>query len=73
MKLTGVELRRIEMPLVTLPGDTSGSNRYYQTDITSPFTLVDGHLRVPTAPGIGVDPLPDQLAAVTKSVELLAL
>jgi O-succinylbenzoate synthase len=61
------------LPGFTLPGDTSGSNRYYQTDITSPFTLVDGHLRVPTAPGIGVDPLPDQLAAVTKSVELLAL
>ncbi|MDX6240300.1 MAG: hypothetical protein QOG10_5120, partial [Kribbellaceae bacterium] len=36
-------------------------------------TLVDGHLRVPTAPGIGVDPLPDQLAAITQSVELLAL
>jgi O-succinylbenzoate synthase len=61
------------LPGFTLPGDTSGSNRYYQTDITSPFTLVDGHLRVPTAPGIGVDPLPDQLAAVTKSVEFLAL
>jgi O-succinylbenzoate synthase len=61
------------LPGFTLPGDTSGSNRYYQTDITSPFTLVDGHLRVPTAPGIGVDPLPDQLAAITQSVELLAL
>ncbi|TCM40985.1 o-succinylbenzoate synthase [Kribbella sp. VKM Ac-2568] len=61
------------LPGFTLPGDTSGSNRYYQTDITPPFTLVDGHLPVPTAPGIGVDPLPDQLAAVTKSVEWLAL
>lgn len=61
------------LPGFTLPGDTSGSNRYYQTDITPPFTLVDGHLPVPTAPGIGVDPLPDQLAAVTKSVEWLTL
>jgi o-succinylbenzoate synthase len=61
------------LPGFTLPGDTSGSNRYYQTDITAPFTLVDGHLPVPTTPGIGVDPLPDQLAAVTKSVEWLAL
>jgi O-succinylbenzoate synthase len=57
----------------TLPGDTSGSDRYYRTDITSPFVLADGHLDVPTGPGIGVAPLPDELDAVTVSTEWLPL
>ncbi len=61
------------LPGFTLPGDTSGSSRYYATDITAPFTLVDGHLAVPTGPGIGVDPLPDQLAEFTTSTEWLPL
>jgi o-succinylbenzoate synthase len=57
------------LPGFTLPGDTSGSGRYYKTDITEPFVLDDGHLRVPTGPGLGVEPLPDELAAVTTSTE----
>ncbi|MFB6724364.1 o-succinylbenzoate synthase [Kribbella sp. NPDC056345] len=61
------------LPGFTLPGDTSASSRYYQTDITAPFTLADGHLTVPTGPGIGVDPLPDQLAEFTTSTEWLPL
>lgn len=61
------------LPGFTLPGDTSASSRYYQTDITTPFTLDDGHLPVPTGPGLGVEPLPDQLAAVTTSTEWLGL
>ena len=59
------------LPEFTLPGDTSASSRYYATDLTAPFVLVDGHLDVPTGPGIGVDPLPDVLAEVTTSVRLL--
>ncbi|GAA1574049.1 o-succinylbenzoate synthase [Kribbella sancticallisti] len=61
------------LPGFTLPGDTSASSRYYQTDITAPFTLDVGHLAVPSAPGIGVDPLPDELDAVTTGTEWLAL
>ncbi|HZZ96502.1 MAG TPA: enolase C-terminal domain-like protein, partial [Jatrophihabitantaceae bacterium] len=61
------------LPGFTLPGDTSGSDRYYRTDITVPFVVQDGHLDVPTAPGIGVDPLPDELDAVTTSTEWLPL
>ncbi|GAA0613347.1 o-succinylbenzoate synthase [Kribbella sandramycini] len=61
------------LPGFTLPGDTSGSSRYYRTDITAPFTLDAGHLAVPTGPGIGVEPLPDELAAVTVSTEWLTL
>ncbi len=46
------------LPGFTLPGDTSASSRYFATDITEPFVLQDGRLRVPTGPGIGVDPIP---------------
>lgn len=61
------------LPGFTLPGDTSASDRYYRTDITAPFVLADGHLPVPTAPGIGVEPIPDLLAAVTTSTEWLPI
>jgi O-succinylbenzoate synthase len=53
------------LPGFALPGDTSASERYYATDLTSPFVLEDGHLRVPTGPGLGVSPLPDVLDQVT--------
>jgi O-succinylbenzoate synthase len=61
------------LPGFTLPGDTSGSARYYKTDITEPFVLADGHLPVPTGPGLGVTPLPGELAAVTLSTEWISL
>jgi o-succinylbenzoate synthase len=57
------------LPNFTLPGDTSASGRYYALDVTAPFVLEDGRLRVPTAPGIGIDPLPDVLESLTTSVE----
>ncbi|MFF0520791.1 o-succinylbenzoate synthase [Actinomadura nitritigenes] len=53
------------LPGFILPGDTSASDRYYRTDITPPFRLEDGHLAVPTGPGLGVTPIPDILDAVT--------
>ena len=59
------------LPEFTLPGDTSASSRYYATDLTAPFVLRDGHLDVPTGPGIGVDLLPDVLAEVTTGVEVI--
>lgn len=55
------------LPGFTLPGDTSASNRYWETDLTPPFVLEDGHIAVPTGPGLGVEPVPDVLAAVTTS------
>lgn len=57
------------LPGFTLPGDTSGSDRYYSADITEPFVLADGHLDVPSGPGIGVVPLEDRLREVTVSTE----
>ena len=57
------------LPNFVLPGDTSGSNRYFAQDLTAPFELENGHLRVPTGPGIGVEVLPDVLASVTASTD----
>jgi o-succinylbenzoate synthase len=59
------------LPGFTLPGDTSASGRYYASDITEPFVLDDGHLEVPTGPGLGLVPLPDRLAEVTTATERL--
>jgi O-succinylbenzoate synthase len=62
------------LPGFTLPGDTSASNRFYTRDIiTEPFVLADGHIAVPTRPGLGVEVDPDALAAVTVSREALPL
>ena len=53
------------LPGFTLPGDTSASSRYYAVDITPPFILDDGRLRVPSDPGIGVEPIPAILDELT--------
>ena len=57
------------LPNFTLPGDTSASDRYFAQDVTAPFVLEDGRLRVPTGPWIGVSPLPDVLQSMTASTE----
>jgi O-succinylbenzoate synthase len=59
------------LPGFTLPGDTSASDRYYRTDVTEPFVLADGHLPVPTGPGLGLAPLPEILAEVTTATQWL--
>ncbi|WP_181019843.1 o-succinylbenzoate synthase [Nonomuraea typhae] len=61
------------LPGFTLPGDTSGSRRYYATDITEPFELRDGHLDVPVGPGLGVEPVREILDEVTTSTEWINL
>lgn len=44
------------LPGFTLPGDVSASARFYTRDIvTEPAVLEDGHVRVPTGPGLGVE------------------
>lgn len=44
------------LPGFTLPADLSASDRYWRHDITTPFVLdADGRLRVPDAPGLGVE------------------
>jgi o-succinylbenzoate synthase len=62
------------LPGFVLPGDTSASDRYYETDITPPFVLrPDGHVDVPTGPGLGVEPIPDILERYTVSTRELPL
>jgi O-succinylbenzoate synthase len=44
------------LPGFTLTGDVSASDRFYTRDIvTDPIRLEDGHVRVPTGPGIGIE------------------
>ncbi|WP_314453508.1 o-succinylbenzoate synthase, partial [uncultured Microbacterium sp.] len=44
------------LPGFTLPGDISASSRFYDRDIvTEPAVLEDGHVRVPTGAGLGVE------------------
>jgi O-succinylbenzoate synthase len=57
------------LPNFRYPGDTSASSRYYAEDVTEPFVLQDGMLRVPPGPGMGVDPRMDVLQQLTTRVE----
>jgi O-succinylbenzoate synthase len=59
------------MPNFTLPGDTSASDRYYHRDITEPFVLMEGRLKVPTGPGLGVNVDTEFLAEITQSTEIV--
>ena len=44
------------LPGFTLPGDVSGSDKYYAHDITTvPILATDGAIPVPTTPGLGYD------------------
>jgi o-succinylbenzoate synthase len=61
------------LPNFVLPGDTSASSRYFAQDLTAPFELEDGHLTVPTAPGIGVEVLTDVLEELTVSTTSIPL
>jgi O-succinylbenzoate synthase len=59
------------LPGFTLTGDISASGRFYKEDITEPFELVDGHIKIPDAPGLAAVPDPERLAAATvASVDL---
>lgn len=53
------------LPGFTLPGDISASGRFYETDLTEPFVLDGGYITVPTAPGLGVEPIPEILRELT--------
>jgi O-succinylbenzoate synthase len=61
------------LPNFVLPGDTSASSRYFTHDLTAPFELTDGHIDVPTGPGIGAEILPDALEEFTVSTASLPL
>ena len=53
------------LPGFTLPGDISGSDRFYSEDITEPVLMADGLVAVPTEPGVGRTPVPTVLRRYT--------
>ena len=59
------------LPGFTLPGDLSASSRYFHRDITEPFVLEEGRLRVPAGPGLGVAVDEAMLNGITTSVEVI--
>ncbi|GGH45165.1 o-succinylbenzoate synthase [Microbacterium album] len=57
------------LPGFTLPGDISGSDRFYAEDIiTEPIRMHDGVVDVPTGPGFGVEIDPERLERFRTSV-----
>lgn len=61
------------LPGFTLPSDLSASRRYFETDITTPFHLVDGCLEVPSGPGFGRTPLPEVLLGLAPQVSSFSI
>ncbi|MFC9978127.1 o-succinylbenzoate synthase [Spirillospora sp. NPDC127200] len=61
------------MPGFTLPADTAPSTRYFTADVTPPLVMTDGHMPVPSDPGIGAAPDPDRLQELTISSEWMPL
>jgi len=61
------------LPGFTLPGDTSGSDRYWDKDIVEPPVTVspDGTITLPDGPGIGYAPDLGTIEALTESVVTL--
>jgi O-succinylbenzoate synthase len=60
------------LPGVTMPGDTSASDRYFTEDVTEPFVVdPDGTMAVPDGPGIGVAPHLDRLKRCTVRQETI--
>lgn len=53
------------LPGFTLTGDISGSRRFYAEDLTPETVMRDGHVDVPTGPGLGVEVDRERLAAWT--------
>lgn len=54
------------LPGFILPGDVSGSDKYYREDLVEPPVLADrGAVTVPTGPGLGHRPIVDRIARQT--------
>lgn len=59
------------LPGFTLPGDISGSNRFFHEDITEEIVMTDGRVDVPDTVGFGVTVDPAKLERFrTESIEI---
>jgi o-succinylbenzoate synthase len=56
------------LPNFSIPGDVSGSNRYFDADLIEPPIEVasDGSIAVPTGPGLGVSIVESRLEGATR-------
>lgn len=61
------------LPNFSLPGDVSGSRRYWDQDIIEPEVEVSpqGAIRIPGAPGIGYTPRLERIESLTQRKEIL--
>jgi O-succinylbenzoate synthase len=59
------------LPGFTMTPDLSASARYFASDITAPFEIVDGEIQVPTGPGIGVQPLSEVLSSPETRIQTI--
>jgi O-succinylbenzoate synthase len=55
------------LPNYKFPGDVPASNRYWKQDLTTPELVIDKNslVKVPEAPGIGFEPIPELMEAYT--------
>jgi o-succinylbenzoate synthase len=62
------------MPGFTIPGDISGSDRYWEEDIIQPeIKVLNGSINVPDRPGIGYDLNRKRLSEITIFEEIIQL
>lgn len=68
------QLALASLPGFTLSGDISATDRYFQRDISTHFTLnqEDSTITVPTAHGLGIEIDHDYLAHVTQTTEIFS-
>jgi O-succinylbenzoate synthase len=54
------------LPGFTLPGDVSGSDKYYREDLVEPpIRATRGAIAVPSGPGLGVEPVAERIGRHT--------
>ncbi len=62
------------LPGFTIPGDVSGSDKYYAEDLVAPPILArQGAIDVPDSPGLGVEPIVERIRACTLRQFLLSV
>jgi O-succinylbenzoate synthase len=59
------------LPGFTMTPDLSASARYFVSDITAPFEMVNGEIQVPSGLGIGVQPLPEVLSSPETQIQTI--